>query len=114
MPSGCRKTAVSEIVVCCDPDVKSATLLRDTFAPTAAVETDERVAIEKYDMDGAIICSPTLRHYDQATLALERGLHVLCEKPLAGERSQITDLIERHRRHGRILSISHQRRYKAA
>ena len=60
-----------------------------------------------------MICSPTTRHHDQASLALERGLHVLCEKPLASDRAQILDLIERQKRSGRVLSIAHQRRYMA-
>src|SRR6202043_1178425 len=76
-------------------------------------ETDETRTCGQYQLDGVIICSPTPRHHDQASLALERGLHVLCEKPLASDRTQIVDLIERQKRSGRVLSIAHQRRYMA-
>jgi predicted dehydrogenase len=103
----------AEIAVCCDPRLESAQALRDSFAPAAAVETDELKAFEQHQVDGVIICSPTTRHHEQASLALERGLHVLCEKPLASNRQQILDLIDRQKRSGRVLSISHQRRYKA-
>ena len=85
----------AEIAVCCDPRREAADALRDSLAPGAAIETDELRAFERYQLDGAIICSPTTRHHDQASLALERGLHVLCEKPLASDRAQILDLIER-------------------
>ena len=88
--------------------------MRDSLAPGAAVETDELKAVEQYQLDGVVICSPTTRHHDQASLALERGLHVLCEKPIASSRSQILDLIERQKRSGRILSVAHQRRYMSA
>jgi predicted dehydrogenase len=103
----------ADLVVCCDPRREAAEALRDSAAPAAAIETDEQRAFEQYALDGAIICSPTTRHHDQASLALERGLHVLCEKPLASDRPQILDLVERQRRSGRVLSVAHQRRYKA-
>jgi predicted dehydrogenase len=101
----------AEIAVCCDPHRESAAALRDSLAPGAGVETDERVAFDQYQLDGAVICSPTTRHHDQASLALERGIHVLCEKPIASDRPQILDLIERQKRSGRVLSVAHQRRY---
>jgi predicted dehydrogenase len=104
----------ADIAVCCDPRREAAEALRDSMAPGAAIETDEQRAFEQYQLDGVIICSPTTRHHDQASLAMERGLHVLCEKPLASDRAQILDLIERQKRSGCVLSIAHQRRYKAA
>jgi predicted dehydrogenase len=103
----------AEIAVCCDPRRESAAFLRDRLAPGAAIENDELQAFERHQLDGVIICSPTTRHHDQASLALERGLHVLCEKPLASDRAQILDLIERQKRSGRVLSVAHQRRYMA-
>src|SRR2546425_962190 len=33
-------------------------------------------------LDGVVISSPHTLHYEHARLALERGLHVLCEKPM--------------------------------
>ena len=103
----------AEIAVCSDPRREGAEALRDSLAPGAAIETDELRAFEQYQLDGVVICSPTTRHHDQASSALERGLHVLCEKPLASDRAQILDLIERQKRSGRVLSVAHQRRYKA-
>jgi hypothetical protein len=34
------------------------------------------------EIDAVAICSPASRHHDHLILALNRGLHVLCEKPL--------------------------------
>src|SRR5437762_1763419 len=33
------------------------------------------------DLDAVIVASPHTLHYEHARLALERGLHVMCEKP---------------------------------
>lgn len=102
------------IVACTDPNREAAQRLRDTLAPAAEVFADERQALRERPADAVVISSPTQRHYEQACLALDSGLHILCEKPLAGERKQILELIDRAQRGGRIFAISHQRRYKSA
>jgi predicted dehydrogenase len=48
-----------------------------------SVFTDYRELIEKGDLDACIIVTPTDTHYAMTMLALEAGLHVMCEKPLA-------------------------------
>ncbi|HWC90059.1 MAG TPA: Gfo/Idh/MocA family oxidoreductase, partial [Pirellulales bacterium] len=102
------------IVACADPQREAAERLRDTLAPAAEVFDDEHALLARQPVDAVVISSPTQRHYEQACLALEAGLHVLCEKPLAGQREQIVELIERAARGGRVFAISHQRRYKSA
>jgi len=103
----------AELAVCCDPRAESAESLRQALAPLAKVETDAQRAIDAPDLDGVVICSPTLDHHWQSAQALDRGLHVLCEKPLASRREEIVDLIERAKRSRRVMSVSHQRRYLA-
>ncbi len=102
------------IRVCCDPSASTAEEVRRRLAPEAAVETDVAEALDRHALDAVVISSPTLLHFEQACLAFEHGLDVLCEKPLAATREQIVELIERHRRMQRILCVAYQRRYKAA
>lgn len=104
----------AEIRLCYDPSHSAAKSLAADFAPTAAVEADEAAAFRHDDLDAVILCSPTLKHYEQVCRALDCGWHVLCEKPLTPSRDEILDLVERHAWSGRILSIAHQRRYKTA
>ena len=99
--------------VFCDPDRQGATRLRDEFASQAAVETDASAALESHPLDGVVICSPTPLHHAQVCRAFDRGLHVLCEKPLASTRTQIEDLLARARLSDRVFSVSLQRRYLA-
>lgn len=102
------------MVACADPNLAAAQSLRDQLAPAAEVFSDERAALAGGRADAVVISSPTQRHYQQALLALDAGLHVLCEKPLAGRREEILDIIDRAKRGGRVFAISHQRRYKSA
>lgn len=95
-----------------DPDPTAAASFRDAYALTAIVAPDFNAALE-HPLDGVVVCSPNAAHYQQTCRSLDRGLHVLCEKPLALDRSQIEDVIERTARSGRIVSIAHQRRYQA-
>lgn len=104
----------AELAVFCDPQPESAAALRDAYAPSAVVENDPRAAICNHELSGVVLCSPTTLHHEQARMALDRGLHVLCEKPLCTRREEIVDLIERSQSSGRVFSVSYQRRYQSA
>jgi predicted dehydrogenase len=105
------KVTGASIAVCCDPE--NAAAFATQFAPDALVVTDAQQALSQPGLTGAILCSPTQAHHAQAKMALGNGLHVLCEKPLAANRSEILDLIAARDRAQSILAISYQRRYEA-
>lgn len=44
--------------------------------------TDYRRMLDE-DLDAVIICTPEDQHYPMTMFALDKGLHVLCEKPMA-------------------------------
>jgi predicted dehydrogenase len=98
-----------------DPRREAAERLRDELSPGAVIGDDDCGAmLDRCGVDAVVICSPTTLHFAQATAALERGVDVLCEKPLAPERGQILALAALARRLKRVLSVSYQRRYMAA
>jgi myo-inositol 2-dehydrogenase/D-chiro-inositol 1-dehydrogenase len=105
-----------EIVALYDAQPAAAELLRHEYCPTARV-ADRLESLVAFDaVDAAIICTPTAEHHRQATACLERGWHLLCEKPLAANRSEILDLIARAdvaRKAGQVFSLGYQRRHTA-
>lgn len=62
-------------------------------------------------VDLAIIVSPPGYHAEQTIAMLERGVHVLCEKPMAGTSAECDAMIEAARRADRLLSVGHFKRF---
>ncbi|MBX7168621.1 MAG: Gfo/Idh/MocA family oxidoreductase [Pirellulales bacterium] len=70
------------IVALCDVDTKSAAAAFERF-PQAARYADFRKLFDaEKSLDGVVISTPDHVHALVAAMALDRGLHVYCEKPL--------------------------------
>jgi predicted dehydrogenase len=65
-------------------------------------------------LEGVVLVTPHNAHYPQAREALERGLHVLCEKPLVTDSNHAFDLWEGAKYSNRTLSIAFQAPHSAA
>lgn len=63
------------------------------------------------DFDLAVIASANSAHVPQATAALDAGLHVVVDKPLAGTAAEAEALIERAARADRQLHVFQNRRW---
>lgn len=98
----------------CDPNLDAARLFREQFAAAAETTNEFAAALGQHSLDAVILCSPNALHHVQTCAALDRGLHVLCEKPLALRREHVDDVIVRAVQSQRIVSVAHQRRYKTA
>ncbi|MGH7127854.1 MAG: Gfo/Idh/MocA family protein [Planctomycetaceae bacterium] len=113
------------VVGVCDNHSTAAERLRADLAPDAVVFADAEALLDGAAADAAIICTPTTAHFDQVRACRARGLHVLCEKPLADTRARIVQLIEgagacrpgagptRPGSAVPLLSVGYQRRYWA-
>jgi len=63
-------------------------------------------------LDGVVISSPHTLHYEHARLALERGLHVLCEKPMCTRGEHARELVRLARQNGLHLVVPYGWHYK--
>ena len=54
--------------------------------PNQRLYTDMTEMLDKEELDILDICLPSYLHADAAVAALERGIHVLCEKPISLKR----------------------------
>lgn len=74
--------------------------------------TSYEALLEKEKMaDCAMVCTQDRMHCAPVTAAMERGYHVLCEKPMSPDKNEILKMGECSRKYGRILSICHVLRY---
>jgi predicted dehydrogenase len=67
---------------CADPDPVHATACASAFGCRTYASFEDLLASEK-GIDIAVICSPNGLHAPQAIAALDAGLHLVCEKPVA-------------------------------
>jgi predicted dehydrogenase len=66
------------------------------------------------ESDAVVVAVPTLHHYAVVRDALEAGLDVLVEKPLAATLEQGQGLLELAEQHGRVLQVGHLEWFNAA
>jgi len=66
------------------------------------------------EVDAVSIATPTPLHFPIAQECLERGVHVLVEKPVTETPEQARTLITTAAKHGRILQVGHLERFNAA
>jgi predicted dehydrogenase len=65
-------------------------------------------------VDAVSIAVPTPLHYEIGRAALERGVHVLMEKPIATTVEEARELVEIARRNKLVLQVGHLERFNPA
>lgn len=62
-------------------------------------------------VDAVTICTPNKFHAEISIAALEAGVHVLCEKPMAITTEECEAMVEAAEKNDRLLSIAYHYRY---
>jgi predicted dehydrogenase len=92
-----------------------------------AIETEEQAAaiapeaafmgnfddLLSADLDGIVIATPSAMHAEQSIAALERGMAVFCQKPLARNAEETRRVVDAARASDRLLSVDLSYRYVA-
>ena len=72
--------------------------------------TDWREMLEKSTLDAVVIATPPNTHADPALAALERGLHVFVEKPLAATFADAQRIVAATAKSDRVLMVGYNAR----
>jgi predicted dehydrogenase len=90
-------------------DSQSAT----AAAIAAKFQTRASDSLEEFAslIDAATICTPTVTHFEIAKFLLERGKHLLVEKPIADTPARARELSEIAARNGCVLQVGHIERF---
>ena len=65
-------------------------------------------------IDAAVVVVPTKAHYEVAREALQRGIHLLIEKPIATTTDEADALVAMSKEHKALLQIGHVERFNRA
>jgi myo-inositol 2-dehydrogenase/D-chiro-inositol 1-dehydrogenase len=79
----------------------------------AAAYDDAARMLDAERLEGLVIASPAATHVPLIELAAERGVHVLCEKPLSDDGPAAARAVEAAERAGITLQIGFQMRFDA-
>ena len=70
---------------------------------------DYQEMLDKVEMDAVEISTPHTLHFEQIVAALDKGLHVLTEKPMVCTVDHAHQVIDKAEETGKVLMISYQR-----
>ena len=94
----------------CDAQLERARAVGGELGAPVATEPAELFA----KADAAIVAVSAVAHYEVARRALEAGLDVLVEKPIAATLTEADALVELARSRARVLQVGHQEWFNAA
>jgi predicted dehydrogenase len=96
----------TQVAAICDPQVE-ARERGVQVCSTAEPLDDFEAVLARDDIDAVVIATPMGMHAPQAKAALEAGLHVLVEKPLATRLADAKELVALAAQRERILMVDH-------
>ena len=104
---GCKITAL------CDTRPERMAAVQEKFPALkdAVCFAKDKDLFASGQVDAVSICTPNDCHYPQTMAACKAGLHVLCEKPMAGSLEQTTRMISAAKKAGIVLQINQSLRY---
>jgi len=100
-----------EIAALCDVDEVALTKTKEKFAPNALAYTNYAKMIDEVSPYSVHICTPHHLHAEATIYALNRNIHVLCEKPLAITRESLAAVLEAEKNSKANLGVCQQNRY---
>lgn len=79
-----------------------------------ASHTTLEEALDRHQIDAVVITTPTFSHAELACGAAARGLHVLCEKPMALTLAECDRMLEAAAQAGIVFQMAFMRRFDPA
>jgi len=99
----------ASIKALCDVNESSLKEAQSRYSGTTYTSLDEM--LEKEKLDAVVISTPTPLHVPQSLKCLAKGLHVLLEKPIALDLSEVKCLLRAVKKSDRLVIVGFQARY---
>jgi predicted dehydrogenase len=107
---GYREIPEVELVALCDANEQRLNQIADEYSVPRRYTSYEEM-LDAEHLDAVSVCTPNAFHADMSILALRRGLHVHCEKPMAISAAKAQEMTRVSKETGKILMIGFQRRF---
>jgi len=108
----CSDAPGVDLVGIVDRDLSKAEAVRSIHhIKNALIGEDLEHALRVTQSDAVIVATPPNTHYNLVSIALSAGNHVLCEKPLSDQMSEVIDLVLQARNDGLELLVGMNFRY---
>lgn len=82
--------------------------------PTVKTTINAEEILNNSSIDAVVIATPVFSHFELAKKALQKGKHVLIEKPMTASSSEAKELIDLAAKAGKILMVDHTFLYTGA
>lgn len=99
-----------ELVAVCD--IAQGALARTAEATGAKAFSDTAALFTSGIADAVVLATPPWLHLEQARAAIECGLHVYCEKPIAPTAAEGDEIARLAARAGRVVQVGFQHRFQ--
>lgn len=101
------------VAACCDFDEKNVSSAAKLM-PSIKISNDPGEILNDKSLDALIIATPASTHYQIAMEGLNRGKHLLIEKPMTMTYQESLDLIELAAEKNKVLMVGHIMEYNPA
>lgn len=98
-----------ELVAVCDINQERALEVAEKYGVLSFTSYEE--LLESSEVDAVSVCTPNYLHAPISIAALEAGIHVLCEKPMATSKQEAEAMIAAAKASGKKLMIAHNQRF---
>jgi len=99
----------AKLAAVCDSDAERRRAAAERFGVAVYESVEQMLATES--LDAVTIATPDHLHVEPALLAIARGCHVFCEKPLAADADEAARVVEAAERRGVSLGVDYNRRF---
>ena len=101
-----------ELAAVCDVVPGKAAELAGEFNIPHAYDSCAEM-LDREELDAVSVCTPNSAHKEATLAALNAGLHVLCEKPIAMNLHEGREMVEAGRKSGKVLQVGLHMRFGA-
>lgn len=98
-----------ELVAVCNRNPQSGVRAKEIYGANWYQSIEDM--LENEELDGVIVCSPDQMHYEHTMACLNKGIHVLVEKPIADSLEKAYSMCQKAKQEDLILMTVSNKRY---